>query len=119
MMGENTSSLHPSPSFSVVVAHRLANLGRHVPHHPVRLQVDHPVPVVLDDGRGLGVEGRQAGFQRFSVVILAPGQGLARHVVHAGDFGRRELVVVGPTGGGVDEAARDALDLTGNGRERE
>jgi hypothetical protein len=66
--------------------------------------------VVRDNGRSLGVVGREALLKRLCVVVGALDERLARDVVGHGGLGRVEDLVVGAAGGGVDEAAGDARD---------
>lgn len=66
--------------------------------------------VVLDNGDGLLVVGDETLLEGFSIVVGTLDEGLAGDVVLHGDLGGSELLVVGATGGDVDQATGDAGD---------
>lgn len=66
--------------------------------------------VVIDDGNGLLVVGDETLLESLGVVVGALDEGLTGDVVLHGDLGGSELLVVGATGGDVDQATSDAGD---------
>lgn len=66
--------------------------------------------VVLDNRDGLLVVGDETLLEGLGVVVGALDEGLAGEVVLHGDLGGSELLVVGATGGDVDQATCDTGD---------
>ena len=64
---------------------------------------------------GLIAEALEARFEGVLVVVLALGQGLARHIILAGGLWRGKLFVVGSPAGRVDETPSDPLYLPWQG----
>ena len=64
--------------------------------------------IIVDHRLGLLVEGTEALLERLLIVVLALDERLTRLIILAGNLRRVEGLVVGASGGRVDEPAADA-----------